>query len=258
MNQTFNSSMTDSTVSCDNLANCDCDYTPACGNTDMNPAHKSVLERCANTFKRVNNRSIEYTKNTVVYNTVKSSNSDIMAESKRRSHNYDSHQMCFFIYLLAKTGYEITIQRTYKKSNKTDQVVRIKSVCKDGKQVFSDVEFDAEDYECNGDLKMRRRTIDNATNNKLLSLLEQEDAHFSTKKCKELRRSSSTAVEGKRRLKWIEYGCYRYEKNEIDKIGKRLYDHLAYNIRKHDYTFNKRLLMLVSFDSNQPLVAPSK
>ena len=258
MNQTFNSSMTDSTISCDNLADCDCDCdcTPGCRNTDMNIEHKSVLEKCMNMFKRVNNCSIEYTKNTVVYNTAKSINSSMLAESKRRSHNYDSHQMCFFIYLLAKTGYEITIQRTYKKSNKTDQVVRVKSVCKDGKQVFSDVAFDAEDYECNGDLKMRRRTIDSATNNKLLSLLEQENAHFSTKKCKELRKS--TAVEGKRRLKWIEYGCYRYEKNEIDKIGKRVYDHLAYNIRKHDYTFNKSLLMLVSFDNNQPLVEPSK
>lgn len=242
IHQTFNSLMNDS-------------YTDTYSDfVRQSLGHSSVLNRNMHAFKQVCSNNIEYSDNTVVYNTCKLVNNDMMIRSKRKSHDYDSHQLCFFIYLLVKTGYDITIQHTYKKSNKTDQVVRIKSVFKGEQQKFSDVMFDTPEYEYNGDLKRRRRNIDAITNNILLSLLEQEYASFSTKKCKELKTITFNATEGKRRLKWLEYEERVYEKSDIDFIGKEIYNFLLNRIKKHDYIFTKNDLFLIKSNYIQKLL----
>lgn len=207
---------------------------------------QSTLEKYMHAFKRVCNERIEYSKNTVVYNTNKVGSNELTVESKRKSHNYDSHQMCFLIYLLVKAGYDITIQHTYKSSRKTDQVVRVKSIYKDDKQKFSDVMFDSNEYDYDGDLKRRRRNIDAITNNIMLSLLEQEDASFSTKKCKEFKTITFNATEGKRRLKWLEHEGKTYTKVDIDYIGKEVYKFIIKNIEKHDYRFIKSDLNFIN------------
>ena len=204
-------------------------------------------------FKKVCSSNLRYEDNTVTYSLATADAierehiRDRDRTSKLRSQNYDSHQMCFFVYLLLRLDYTICIERLYKKSKKIDQIIRIKSVSKSGTNKFSEHIFSHEEYDYNGDLKRKRRNIDAVTNNRLLSMLEYEGARYDVKKCKEFKTVSLVNTEGKKRLKWIALGSHLYKKQDIDTIGKKAYMFIVEKIKKYDYTFTKNEGVAIDF-----------
>ena len=185
-------------------------------------------------FRSVDKDEVTRRDNVVIYSKPKTTGYNF--ESKLRSMNYDSHQLCFLMYILFRKGYVTTVCRSYKKSNVIDQVFRVKCIEKDGKTRFSDTMFDSDEYSYNGDIKKRRRNMDATTNNEMLYLLEGENVTFDTRKCKETDTVSLDNAQGKKRLKWIMVDGKMFRRDDIDYIGEMLYGIIVQKIRRHDYT----------------------
>lgn len=200
-------------------------------NNDSTTIEDRDLERRA--FKSVDKAEVTQKENVTIYKKPKSDSSSF--EAKRRSMNYDSHQLCFLMYTLFQKGYVTTVSRSYKKSMVIDQVFRVKCIEKDGKKRFSDTMFDGDEYSYNGDIKKRRRNMDATTNNIMLYLMEGEHVTFETRKCKEMETVSLDNAQGKKRLKWIKVDGKIFNRDDIDYIGEKMYNIIVPKIRRHDY-----------------------
>lgn len=158
--------------------------------------------------------------------------------SKLKGLNYDSHQLCFLVYILSSKNYTVTIQKLYKKSTRVDQTIRIKKIVKDGITRFCDEQYlEDDEYSYNGDLKRKRRNIDSMTNNSLINLLELEGCHIFSKRNRDDPLIIFNHTERKRRIiKLIDSGTV-YKRDDIDMLGKKVYDFLIPKITKFDYEF---------------------
>ena len=182
--------------------------------------------------------------NIVKYDTRIKMDRLMLRESKIRSKNYDSHQLCFIINMLCRMGYSINIQKLYKRGEKTDQILRVKSVKKGDTVKYTEDTICEENDD--KDLKRKRRNIDSRTNNSLLMILEGEGCDFATKKCKEFKLISFNQTEGKKRLNWFFDGEYKYSKDEINRIGEETYNFIISRLNKHDYTVTKQDIDVIS------------
>lgn len=119
-------------------------------------------------------------------------------DAKRISKDQDSYQQSYLITSLNNQGYEIRINRLYKKSHLTSQTFSIQSISRDGIEYFNQDHF--ETFYTN--LKEKRQNLDCYVNNLMMNLLEKEGYNFEERKTRRVIKSFSIKM---RRIKSFYY-----------------------------------------------------
>lgn len=202
------------------------------------------FKECKSLFKPVNSKSILYKDNVIIY---RDDSNRFMKSAKMRSLEYNSLQQCFLIYHLVKMGYTINIAKIYKKSKISRQTFRIKKIIK-GNQIKFDENFilSCEEYNFSGDMRKKRKNLNGIANNTMLILLECENCHF---KCKDNRLCDEPSMDKPeyiKRLIWFETSQIKYSKEDIKRIGKRIYDDIRSKVINCDYEYSS--IDIIGFD----------
>ena len=137
-------------------------------------------------------------------------------DAKRESKNRDACQQAFLIGLLSERGYEVEINRIYKRGNVTFQMLTIKNVKKDGKVIFDTNNFD---FEYHG-LKEKRQYTDAMTINCMIDILISEGFQIEERKTRKVVKPNSI---GMKRISKIYNDEICYEFKEIISMGKEMY-----------------------------------
>ncbi|ELP89436.1 hypothetical protein EIN_390610 [Entamoeba invadens IP1] len=143
-----------------------------------------------------------------------------MLKAKRNSKNRDAAQQAFLIGMAASFGYQIDINKLYKKGKTTSQLFTINSISKDNKFLFKthDVVPEVED------LRDKRRCLDAVTNSTLLDIII---ATIGVKVCeKKCRISKYGNSIGMRRIKALRFGGCNFSTKEITEFGNRIHNNI--------------------------------
>lgn len=144
-----------------------------------------------------------------------------MLEAKRNSKNRDAAQQSFLIGLISLLGYDIEINKLYKKGKTTNQLFTINSIKKNETTIFKTYDVVPEV----ADLRDKRRCLDAVTNAKLLNILSQyEWISITEKKCRLSKYGNSI---GMRRLKSITIGKSTLKMKDICEIGKNVHQFIT-------------------------------
>ena len=112
-------------------------------------------------------------------------------DAKRISKDQDAYQQSFLISLLVCNGFEIVINRLYKKSNLTSQTFSIQSISRDDFVYFNQDTFQTQ-YT---NLKEKRQNLDCYVNNLMIQLLENEGYVFEERKTRRVIKSFSIKMK---------------------------------------------------------------
>ncbi|KAL7721668.1 Uncharacterized protein QTN25_001325 [Entamoeba marina] len=152
----------------------------------------------------------------VVKERLKSSKIE-MVNAKRESKNRDAAQQAFLIGALSQMGYNIEINRLYKKGTTTFQLFTINTISSN-----HTLEFDVNKLHIPFEgLKERRQYLDAVTNNKIIELLEIGGATFEERRTRKVKKENSVSM--KRIMKMTIQG-QSYDMTQILAIGKRIND----------------------------------
>ncbi|BFU24347.1 hypothetical protein KM1_104850 [Entamoeba histolytica HM-3:IMSS] len=114
-----------------------------------------------------------------------------MINAKRESKNRDAAQQAFIVGVLSQSGYEVNINRLYKRGNMTYQMFTINNVKKDDKVVFDASHLE---FEYDG-LKEKRQYLDAITNNYLIELLNKCGVIVEERKTRKVIKPNSIAMK---------------------------------------------------------------
>ncbi|ELP84684.1 hypothetical protein EIN_173590 [Entamoeba invadens IP1] len=111
--------------------------------------------------------------------------------AKRESKNRDAAQQSFLVGALIAFGYEVSINRLYKRGNLTFQMFTIPNIRKNGVKVF-DADHLGFEYKT---LKEKRQILDAITNNTMVYLLEQNRCYFEERKTRKITRDDGISMK---------------------------------------------------------------
>ena len=115
----------------------------------------------------------------------------IKTDAKRVSKDQDAYQQSYLISVLNVHGFEIVINRLYKKSNLTSQTFSIQSISRDGIVYFNQDTFES----TYTNLKEKRQNLDCYVNNLMIHLLKQEGYVFEERKTRRVIKSFSIKMQ---------------------------------------------------------------
>ncbi|GAB1220499.1 hypothetical protein ENUP19_0054G0072 [Entamoeba nuttalli] len=167
-----------------------------------------------------------------------------MLNAKRKSKNRDAAQQSFLIGLLATFGYELKINKLYKKGKTTSQLFTINSIKKEGTLVYKsyDVVPEVED------LRDKRRCLDAVTNSKLLDLaLSHPEVVAVEKKC---RISKYGHAIGMRRIKTLSLNGCTLRILDITKLGAQIHNMILEHMGEKDCLVNTQSYDITSVIQN--------
>ena len=133
-------------------------------------------------------------------------------DAKRESKNRDAFQQSFLIGKLVECGYQITINRLYKRGNITHQMFTIDSISKNGINQFLETQKIIEEHK----YKEKRQYLDAETNECLINLLKKEEFTIEERKTRKVVKEGSIAMQ---RIASVYYNGKFYGNTEIMKIG---------------------------------------
>ncbi|ELP86734.1 hypothetical protein EIN_307300 [Entamoeba invadens IP1] len=113
-------------------------------------------------------RMIQHVKHVDLSNDSSNSTNKLL-QAKRASVERDAAQQGFLILVLACNGFEVKVNKLYKKGRTTHQLYVIESITREGKVYFNldTLHFPSEN------LKQKRRRQDTATNNAMIDIIEK-------------------------------------------------------------------------------------
>lgn len=143
-----------------------------------------------------------------------------MLSAKRNSKNRDAAQQSFLIGLAAMFGYEIEVNKLYKKGKTTSQLFIVNWIKKDASYTFKSYDVVPEV----NDLRDKRRCLDSVTISRLIDIVAARPGMIITeKKC---RLSKYGHEIGMRRIKSLTYRGVHYSISDISRIGNTVHEYI--------------------------------
>ncbi|ELP90833.1 hypothetical protein EIN_359160 [Entamoeba invadens IP1] len=158
-------------------------------------------------------------------------------QAKRNSKNRDAFQQSFLLGMLVKCGYNVYVNKLYKKGSITHQMFTVNIVQKNETTVFNAnsliFQYDS--------LKQKRQYLDALTNNTILNLLTQNGCVIEERKTRKVCKNNSILMK---RVNSIKYRDETFDQKQIIKLGAFL------NQKIRERTSTKEGVMIKAFDTN--------